>query len=87
MLTYSLASGVREGHFFGANPSPSQNGLLALENEAGQLSVYEITSSQLKRQYTFADPIAFKTFSPDGARLFVMTVTQTAYVFDLTAKN
>jgi WD40 repeat protein len=87
VLTYSLTSGLEKGHFFGANPLASQNGLLALENEAGQLDVYDMASSQLKQQYTFTDPISFKTFSPDGARLFVMTVSQTAYIFDLTAKN
>jgi len=87
ILTYSMSSGQEKGHFFGTNPSASQNGLLALENEAGQLSVYDMALSQLKQQYTFADPISFKIFSPDGGRLFVVTASQTAYILDLAAKN
>ena len=87
VLTYSMSSGQEKGHFFGINPSASQNGLLALENETGQLSIYDMARSQLKQQYTFADPISFKTFSPDGGRLFVVTASQTAYILDITAMN
>jgi WD40 repeat protein len=87
VLTYSMASGQEKGHFFGTDPSASRNGLLAVENESGQLSIYEMASSQLKQQYTFSDPISFKTFSPSGDRLFVVTASQTAYILDLTAKN
>ena len=87
VLTYSLASGEVKGHFFGGNPSASGNGLIALENDAGGLSVYDMGTSQLKQQYTFADPISFKLFSGDGSRLFVVTASQTAYILDLAAKN
>jgi len=87
VLTYSMASGEERGHFFGTNPSASQTGLLALENEVGQLSIYDMASSQLKQQYTFADPISFKIFSPDGSRLFVVTASQTAYILDIASKN
>jgi WD40 repeat protein len=82
-----MSSGQEKGHFFGTNPSASQNGLLALENQDGQLTIYDMASSQLKQQYTFADPISFKIFSPDGGRLFVVTASQTAYILDLAAKN
>ena len=87
VFTYSMVSGQEQGHFFGSKPSTSQNGWMALENEAGQLSIYDMANSELKRQYTFADPISFKTFSPDGKRLFVVTASQTAYVLDLAVKN
>ncbi len=87
VLSYSLATGQEIGHFFGTEPTASPSGLLALEHEPGQLSVYDLTTSRLKQQYTFADPISFKVFSPDSMRLFVMTVSQTAYVLDLTATN
>jgi WD40 repeat protein len=87
VLTYSMASGQEEGHFFGTNPAASRNGLLAVESGAGQLSIYNMARSQLKQQYTFADPISFKTFSADGGRLFVVTASQTAYILDLTANN
>lgn len=87
VLTYSLATGQQKGHFFGAHPSASPNGLLAVDSESGQLSIYDMANSQLKQQYTFPDPVSFKAFSPDGSRIFVMTVSQTAYILDLTAKN
>jgi WD40 repeat protein len=87
VLTYSMPSGQEKGHFFGDHPSVSRNGLLAIESESGQISVYDMATSQLKQHYTFSDAVSFKTFSPDGNRLFVMTASQVAYILDLTAKN
>jgi hypothetical protein len=87
VLTYSIASGLEKGHFFGSHPFASHNGRLAIESESGQVSVYDMATSQLQQQYTFSDPVSFKTFSRDGSRLFVMTVSQTAYILDVPAKN
>lgn len=87
VLTYSMASGQEKGHFFGSHPLASHDGQLAIESESGQLSVYDMATSKLRQQYTFSDPVSFKTFSPDGSRLFVMTASQTAYVLDMPAKN
>jgi WD40 repeat protein len=86
VLIYSMATGQAKGHFFGSHPSAHGN-LLGVESESSQLSVYDMATSQLKQQYTFSDPISIKTFSTDGSRLFVMTVSQTAYILDLPAKN
>jgi len=87
VITYSLSSGQEKGHFFGTYPIPSWTGLLALENEAGELNIYDMGNSQLKRHYAFADAISFKTFSPDGSRIFVVTSSQTAYVLNINEKN
>lgn len=87
VLIYSLSTGQEKGHFFGDNPALSENGLIALENEAGELTVYDIASSQPKQEYMFTDPVSLKSFSPDGNRLFVMTASQTVYILDLNAKN
>jgi WD40 repeat protein len=87
VITYSLSTGEEKGHFFGDYPELSGNGLMALENEAGELSVYDLASSQPKQEYIFTDPVSLKRFSPDGKRLFVMTASQTAYILDLDAKN
>ena len=87
VLTYSLSSGQQKGHFFGAHAFASRNGLLGVEAESSQLSIYDMNNSQLRQQYTFADPLSFEAFSPDGSRLFVMTASQTAYILDLNAKN
>jgi WD40 repeat protein len=83
VLTYSISSRQQKGHFFGSHPSASSIGLLAVESGVGQLSIYDMATSQLKRQYTFSDPVSLKTFSPDGSRLFVLTASQTAYILDL----
>jgi WD40 repeat protein len=87
VITYSMSTGEEKGHFFGEYPLLSENGLMALENEAGELSVYDIATSQPKQEYIFSDPVSLKRFSSDGNRLFVMTASQTAYILDLTAKN
>jgi WD40 repeat protein len=87
VLIYSMTTGQEKGHFFGSYPTASRNGLLAVESRSSQISVYDLASSQLRQQYSFSDPLSFKTFSPDGNRLFVMTANQTAYIIDLTAKE
>jgi WD40 repeat protein len=87
VLIYSLSTGQEKGHFFGEYPVLSGNGLIALENEAGELTVYDMASSRPKKEYIFADPVSLKSFSSDGNRLFVMTASQTAYILDLNAKN
>jgi len=88
VITYSLASGEEKGHFFGVRPIvSSRSGLLALENESGQIRLYDLATSKLRQQYVFSDPISFKTFSPDGQRLFVLTTNQTAYIVNVTVSN
>ena len=87
VIAYSLASGQEKSHFFGSNATTSGSGLLAIERESGQLSVYDVANSQLVQQYTFEDPVSFAVFSGDGKRLFVVTASQTAYILDVTAKN
>ena len=87
ILTYSVATGESKGHFFGTSPSASRTGLLAINGEIGQVNLYDMATSQLKQQYSFSDPVSFKTFSPDGNRLFVMTASQTAYILDVTLGN
>jgi WD40 repeat protein len=87
VLVYSLSTGQEKGHFFGGYPVLADTGLIALENEAGELTVYDIASSQAKQEYIFPDPISLKSFSPDSNRLFVMTASQTAYILDLNSKN
>jgi WD40 repeat protein len=87
ILTYSAATGEGRGHFFGTSPSASRTGLLAINGEVGEVNLYDMATSQLRQQYSFSDPVSFKTFSPDGNRLFVITASQTAYILDVTATN
>lgn len=89
VLVYSLADGEQKGRFFGGRPAASQAaGLLSVENESGQLTVYDLATMARRDQFTFASPVSLARFSPDGKRLFVLTANQTAYVLNMepTAK-
>jgi WD40 repeat protein len=88
VLTYSLTSGEEKGHFFGTHPLLSSvSGLVAVENEARELTIYDLATSRLHSEYVFPEPISIKRFSPDGKRLFVLTVNQTVYIIDVTANG
>ena len=86
VLTYSLASGKELGHVFGDSPAiSSAGGVYAVSTGHGEMNVYGLADSQLRRTYQFPVSIAYKKFSRDGKRLFVLTRDQTAYVLDLTS--
>ena len=86
VLTYSLASGKEQGHVFGHSPViSSTSGVYAVSAGEGEVNVYGLADSQLRRTYQFPVSIAYKKFSPDGKRLFVLTRDQTAYVLDLNS--
>ena len=84
ILTYALPSGEEKGHFFGSEPILSTSGLVAVNSERREVAVYDLASSQPRRQYIFAQPVAFKAFSGDGKRLLVFTSDQTVYILDVT---
>jgi hypothetical protein len=87
VLTYSVASGQENAHFFGRNPvASSATGLLAFDSEASRVKLYDLATSQLRYEYEFPEPVAMKMFSADGKRMLVLTVGQTVYVLDVTAK-
>jgi WD40 repeat protein len=86
VLLYSLTDGEEKGHVFGISATLSAAaGMYAVPNSTGQLSLYDLQTSQVKRQYQFPARVALQQFSEDGKRMFVLTSDQTAYVFDLTA--
>jgi hypothetical protein len=86
VLLYSLSTGEQKAKFFGRHPALSKAaGLLAVENERGQLSVYDLATAERREQFTFPGPVALARFSRDGRRLFVLTANQTAYVIDPSA--
>jgi WD40 repeat protein len=88
VLMYSLASGKEAGHVFGQAPViSSTGGVFAVTTSEGEMKVYGLADSQLRRTYRFPVSIAYKKFSPDGKRLFVLTRDQTAYVLDLAASQ
>ncbi len=84
VLVYALRDGEQKGKFFGHRPAVSKaSNLLSVENESGQLTVYDLSTMEKRDQFTFSGPVALTQFSPDGKRLFVLTASQTAYVLNL----
>ena len=81
LLIYSLPSGEQIGKLFGRRPVVSSAGLLAAQNERGQLAVYNLNAAMKREDYVLSSQIVFVDFAPDGKRLFVLTANQTAYVF------
>jgi WD40 repeat protein len=77
IMTYSLATGEEKGHFFGTSPlSSSAGGVLAVENQAGQISLYDLMTSQLRQRYVFSDPVSLMQFSSEGKHFVVLTADQ-----------
>ena len=84
VLVYALKDGEQKGKFFGNRPAVSKaSNLLSVENESGQLTVYDLSTMERRDQFTFSGPVSLTQFSPDGRRLFVLTANQTAYVLNL----
>jgi WD40 repeat protein len=83
---YSLSSGQQTAKVFGRLALVSSSaGVLATENEAGQLLIYDLATMEKRDELLFNSTIAMKRFSDDGKRLFVLTAAQTAYVFEVAA--
>ena len=75
-------------HLFGLSPAlHAGTRQLAISTATGELDLYELGNPQVKREYQFPTSVAYKTFSSDGKRLFVLTRDQTAYILDLTASH
>jgi len=87
LLIYSLSSGQQTEKLFGRRPVISgASGLLAAQNERGQLTVYDLGALAKRDEYVLTSPIVFVEFAPDGKRLFVLTAKQSAYVLEMTDK-
>ena len=82
-LVYSLSTGEKKATFFGVRSVISiAAGLLAIENESGQLDIYGLSGLEKRTQLNFPSNISLITFSGDGTRLLVLTSDQTAYILD-----
>ena len=87
IMTYALPAGEGKGHFFGSRPVLSMSGLLAVDSEKREVTLYDLSTSEPRQQYTFAEPVACKAFSRDGKRLLVFTTDQTVYLLDTTTSS
>jgi WD40 repeat protein len=88
VLVYSLSSGEEKMRMFGVNPLiHASSHQLAVSTATGELDLYDLGNSQVKRHYNFPTSVMYERFSPDGRLLFVLTRDQTAYTLDLTAQQ
>jgi WD40 repeat protein len=88
VLVYSLRSGAERGHVFGnAAAISSTGGVYAVSVGDGEVNLYGVADSQLRESFRFPVSIAYKKFSADGKRLFVLTRDQTAYVLDISSAS
>jgi hypothetical protein len=80
---YSLSTGEQKAVFFGTRSTLSvAAGILIVENEAGQVDVYDLKTLEKRAHLTFAYHISAAAFSADGKRLLILTANQIAYIFD-----
>jgi hypothetical protein len=87
VLVYSLASGEEKMRIFGLVPVVhASSGQMAVSTAEGEVDLYDLATSQVRRKYNFPVPVMYERFSPDGKRLFVLTRDQTAYTLDLTSQ-
>jgi hypothetical protein len=85
VLVYSLKSGDLKGRAFGGYAAISlASNLLCVENESGKLAIYDLNTMDKRDELIFSSPISMLRFSPDGTKLFVLTVAQNTYLFDVS---
>jgi len=85
-LVYSLQTGQILARLFGADRAFSREaGLLAVENDPGDLALYDLQSFQKRDEMSFSYAIALARFSADGKRLLILTKNQNVYLLDAAA--
>jgi WD40 repeat protein len=81
---YSLKTGDSFGRVFGSRAIVSPTGqVFAVENGPGHLTLYDVATLKKREAYVFSHGVTLSRFSPDGARLFVLTSDQATYVIDV----
>ncbi len=84
----SLQTGEQKGLLFGRRPALSgSSGLLAAENERGELSLYDLKNMTRREQYIFTKPITYVHFAADNRRMLVLTGDQTVFFLALPREN
>ena len=83
---YSLSTGEQTGRVFGTRAvMNTRTGLMAVENGAGKLILYELATLNRRSELTFSHPVSTVAFNADGTRLFVLTSDQPAFVLETTS--
>ena len=82
---FSLGDGALKAKLVGDEPAANGvSNLLALNQGAGKLAVYDARTGAKLDQLLFPEQIAYSHFSDDGKRLFVLTRYQLAFVLDVS---
>ncbi|HKD51929.1 MAG TPA: hypothetical protein VKB90_14060 [Candidatus Acidoferrum sp.] len=82
---YSLSDGTLKAKLVGDKPAANgMSNLLALNEGAGKLALYDANTGAKLDQLLFPDDIAYSHFSEDGKRLFVLTERLVAFVLDVS---
>jgi hypothetical protein len=84
VLIFALGDAQPRARLFGHRPAVSSTGLLAMENEAGQVEIYDLSSLQKRADLSFSAPVAISSFCDQGKKLMVLTSNQTAYLVDVS---
>ena len=83
VLLYSLSKGELIWRFFGDNAAiNTTNSLAAIENVAGQLSIYNLKNGKKIDELLFPTSVIYANFSKDGKKLFALTGNQNYYLFN-----
>jgi hypothetical protein len=82
-LAYSLDSGERNGQQFGRVVSAdSQQGLVAVQNESGRLTVFDRSMRQVA-EFTFPGNVIYAGFDGNGKRLLAVSGSEDVFILDL----
>ena len=82
---FSLSDGALKAKLVGNKPAANGlSSLLALDEGAGKLALYDAHTGAKLDELLFPDQIAYSHFSDDGKRLLVLTQNQLAFVLDVS---
>jgi hypothetical protein len=84
LLVYSIKDGDLRHRFFGGNGviNPRRN-QIAVENFPGEVELYNLDTGDRKATVIINGRAVFVRFNLEGNKLFVLSNTQSVYVFDL----
>ena len=81
---HSLSTGQQLGRVFGVYATVTAPGkLLAVENAAGQVTIYDLPSMQKRDEIAFGGEVVYQRFTPDGKLLLVVTDDHLARLIDV----
>lgn len=84
ILVYSKESARPVQRFFGRYSSLlNQKGIIAVANVPGRVTIYDLNSGEEIKRLSFLKPLSLIKFLPDGSRLFILTIDQQAFFFDV----